>query len=466
LSLLAWLEPRIGPILVKELRQGLRSRGFMISFITLQVLMLFAVFGAVGDRVSGRMGAPLFWTMLGLLLLIVQPLRGFQALQSELRNGTLELVMLTRLTARRIVAGKWTALCAQSLLMVVAVLPFVVVRYFVGSVDLVQEMIGLTTVIGLSAVLCAATVAFSAVESRLFRIGVILLTVLLLWGGPAFLFGSMLGGRHGGGSGGYELAIILAAYAPLAILVMLEWGAERIAPAAENHAARLRLGVLGLLAVHALLRWGWGSYDDEWSGVFLVVILTPFTIDALLREPRLLPVVVQPFLRRGLPGRLAARFLLPGWPFALLFVLLVQALFWLCEIAELRRDDDALAAMFGVLGLALFPVGIARIFRLTGARAFAVFVGLQILMIGLFVFAKSMERVLGSDLLEILSIFPTTGLIGSLDGDASWAMTGIGALVGLLLLVLAALRPWGELRKMERELRNPPAPEGEAPATA
>ena len=44
---------RLSPIVVKELRQGLRSRGYMFLFMGLQALMILFVATALGDESRG-----------------------------------------------------------------------------------------------------------------------------------------------------------------------------------------------------------------------------------------------------------------------------------------------------------------------------------------------------------------------------------------------------------------------------
>lgn len=76
------MNDRLSPILVKELRQGMRARAFEGSFVILQVLMLFSVFMALvaitarHSNVSPEFGEGLFWIMLGVPILLIMPMRG------------------------------------------------------------------------------------------------------------------------------------------------------------------------------------------------------------------------------------------------------------------------------------------------------------------------------------------------------------------------------------------------------
>ncbi|GAH00794.1 unnamed protein product, partial [marine sediment metagenome] len=98
----------LSPMLVKELRQGLRTNMFSVAFILLQAFMVLCILiGAASPGSNDSSGA--FWTFVVISLLIVQPLRGFNALSSEYQLNTMDLIQLTRLDTWRITLGKWIA---------------------------------------------------------------------------------------------------------------------------------------------------------------------------------------------------------------------------------------------------------------------------------------------------------------------------------------------------------------------
>jgi len=128
MSALAFLFPAgksvddwLSPILVKELRQGMRARVFVISYLLLQVflsVLVLANAAAQGDSRALEDESHYFWVIVGFALLVLMPLRGLVSVSQEVKNRTMETIMLTRLTAWRVVFGKWSALFAQSLLLV------------------------------------------------------------------------------------------------------------------------------------------------------------------------------------------------------------------------------------------------------------------------------------------------------------------------------------------------------------
>ncbi len=85
---------RFSPMLVKELRQGMRTNLFTIAFILLQTVMILSLLAGLADP-----GSPASTGSSGSSssspLLIVQPLRGFGALSSEFTLNTMDLIQLT-----------------------------------------------------------------------------------------------------------------------------------------------------------------------------------------------------------------------------------------------------------------------------------------------------------------------------------------------------------------------------------
>src|SRR4029077_2122174 len=76
----------LSPILVKELRQGLKSRIFVSSFIVMQAVMIVTMGLRLLDQPTGPgaggFGAfdGFFWAMLWIPLLVLMPARGLGAL--------------------------------------------------------------------------------------------------------------------------------------------------------------------------------------------------------------------------------------------------------------------------------------------------------------------------------------------------------------------------------------------------
>src|SRR5438128_7317412 len=67
----------LSPILVKELRQGMRARVFVSSFLILQALMIFNVIVGLlssAQQADTSFSSGFFWWMIGLPVLLIMPL--------------------------------------------------------------------------------------------------------------------------------------------------------------------------------------------------------------------------------------------------------------------------------------------------------------------------------------------------------------------------------------------------------
>ncbi len=297
---------RLSPMLVKELRQGMRTRSFTSAFILLQALLLFSTFIAYAAPAAGPALEGFFWFFLALVLSFIQPLRGINSLNQESRLNTLELMLLTRLDALRIVTGKWASIVGQSALIAVAVLPYVVLRYFLGGIDLLHDLAYLAILLSISAVLTALTVGLSAFPSFILR--------GLLFAFAAFSASSTIGGimatlRLSSGSAfgmtlsaGGNIATVVGIIFTGAFITyyLLDLGAARIAPPSANHATRKRLlstAVILLLFALPLL-----GVEAEFSLLVATIIAGIAGIDALTEVPGLTAgIYAGPLYQRYLP---------------------------------------------------------------------------------------------------------------------------------------------------------------------
>src|SRR5215216_7859438 len=189
----AWWLP---PMLVKELRQGLSMPGFVgafLAFQTFMVLLLSASIIAVPSaRPADRAAAvtsidTFFWTLLGMLLLVVTPGRALVGLRAEIDARTLDLLVLTRLSAWQIVLGKWASLVAQAALMLMAMLPYGIIRYFGGSVSLRSDALDCLLMLGGCAVLTAVALWASLLPRLAVAAVILVVAANQFTGGVGFL---------------------------------------------------------------------------------------------------------------------------------------------------------------------------------------------------------------------------------------------------------------------------------------
>lgn len=381
LPMLRDFSDRFSPIVVKELRQGLRTRFFtsaLILFHTFIILLLITVtFGAPIEGVNG-----IFWGIAGFMLLAVMPLRGFAALHTEASDGTLDMLTLTSIASFRILYGKWVALYSQTLLVAGSILPYMVARYFFGGVEILQEVVALVILSLGSGVITAALLSFSSQGPLLLRI--FLALCVGAGAAPLGFFTAFLVSASQADSmvreffalalweqcsliGGILALVVYAVYYFLAL------GSSRIAPPSENHSTLKRLIALtvhGALMVTGLLLCFLNTDPDVafWAFIPLVVLTLIVCMDVLTEEMPRYPTAVAVLARRGRFGRLAGRLLYPGWASGVIFsaVMCVMALSIVAGIT-LRHsswdwDDGPGVYMVCLLSAVFVPV-ILRINR-------------------------------------------------------------------------------------------------------
>ena len=245
----AWLQP----MLVKELRQGVQAGVFRWTFVCFQaaLFLVFSLQVLVAGTDSGAF-AFFFWLAAVAAIALLIPLRGLGGIGGERAGNGLDLLQLTRLSATRIVLGKWASLVTQAAVVAVTLLPYLVLRYFFGGVDVLGELAWLGWILAVSAVVAAAALALSTLPMWL-RIGIGAVSC----GGVLVLFAAIVDGPLVLVFGRLDAVARIGLLAVLAVhaVAFLEFAAARIAPAAENHAARKRLLALALAAAWVVAGW-------------------------------------------------------------------------------------------------------------------------------------------------------------------------------------------------------------------
>ncbi|MCW1915361.1 hypothetical protein OJ996_17385 [Luteolibacter sp. GHJ8] len=324
---------KLSPMLVKELRQGLRARTFVVVFLSLQALLAVVLLGAVGansPEKAGQVVSSVIFLFFSLAVLVVQPLRGIGALHNEIKGNTIDLMVLTRLGAWRIVLGKWVAIVSQSALLLTAIAPYLILRYFFGRMNLFAELLLLVLVFLGSAVFTAVTVGLSAIGPiiirGLFPLG---MGLLLIFGIFGIVFDDGLNEmidfctlQDKDEVWGLLAALLCGTYLAWTCLAL---GASMIAPMAENHSTSRRLMALATVVLTGILAWA-ADFQREQATVMLVLFCVPALSIALTESFQLLPPICRPFLRFGALGKVAGRVLYPGWPSGVMFTTLLLAL--------------------------------------------------------------------------------------------------------------------------------------------
>ncbi len=425
----------LSPMLVKELRQGLKTWIFSGVFITLQIVLALSLLlaAAGGSAGSGKFMTQLSW----IILVVALPLRAFGALSEEIRSRTLDALVLTKLSAFRISSGKWAALMAQSTLIALAILPYLIMRYFYGGVNVFAEIRMLLFMILAGGLHTAWLVCLSSQPGFILRVLLAAPGVILAWisiDGGSFL------GLNISGSGSLDdglstsSLLYFAAASLLLTYLLLDIGATRIAPASANLATRKRLITLGALVILVVLEKSGVSGSGLKSFALALAFLAG--ADALTEAPATAPSTWVPFLRAGVPGRLAAWLFLPGWTTGLWFFLLAFSLAWFPQ-------SHLHPFLFGavVASTLLAPAALAHLLTREPARLFPYLLGTGALTVALGILIENVKSSAGSFMPAILSAFTPVSAAGCQESDLVVQVpAAILAGVWFLLLLILAFR--------------------------
>lgn len=453
----------LSPILIKEIRQGMRSRFFVFVFLITQFAMVFFTIMAVASASVGQQSdvqdtSALFWFLIFMALVVMLPLMGQNAIGQEMTGQTIELLMLTRLTSVRIVLGKWFALLSQGFLLVTAILPYLVLRYFLGGVDFLMELSILTILFCLSAVCTGMAVGLSALPKNRVLKGLFFLigTTMLLSVVPSYLFSGM----H---ATAFDPATIIILFVSLGLpitLLFLEFGASRISPLAENHAARLRVLALLILTVGYILVLN--DISEEVVMIFVGTTLLFVCIHAVGTEPVFIVSIYRPFARLGPLGLILGRLLLyPGWPTGLIFSILVFALCLFMFPAVNGFGELFWITVICLYGAFLQSVAIHKRSAFVRNKASQITAFSLTLFIVVSLLLVFIDKSFGTKSILVLSPFPLCDLVFLISGQIDRYNSGtflitasIGTFISLAILFDLGMRYYPRFRKMEYEAQQ------------
>jgi hypothetical protein len=153
---LEWLGERFNPILVKESRQALKSRQFVLSFGLLLIAAWgWSFIGLVIMQVGGGYGQAGFemfmgyYCILAAALALFVPFGAFRSLASEQEDQTYELLSITGLSPRQIVSGKLGSAVIQILIYTSAIAPCLAFTYMLRGISMPTILFAVTyTVLG------------------------------------------------------------------------------------------------------------------------------------------------------------------------------------------------------------------------------------------------------------------------------------------------------------------------------
>jgi hypothetical protein len=143
-SRLIALTERANPILVKETRQALKSKQFLVTFLVVLAacwIVSFAGVAMIGPQIYYAATGPemlmAYYAILAFPLAVIVPYTAFRSLASEQEENTYDLLSITTLTSRQIVTGKLWSAIVQMLVYMSAVSPCLAFTFLLRGVDAV-----------------------------------------------------------------------------------------------------------------------------------------------------------------------------------------------------------------------------------------------------------------------------------------------------------------------------------------
>lgn len=180
------------PILVKETRQALKSRQFVVTFMLLLaaswLLSLFGMLLGGADIEFGSVGTRFFqmyFYVLAFAVLVIIPFGCYRSLLAEREQTTFELLSITSLSPRQVIWGKLLSAGLQLFIFYSAIAPFIAFTSLLQGFEIAQVSFLLVAAMLASLEACMAALMVSAMV----RAGVWQAIVsLLVLGGLLLLF--------------------------------------------------------------------------------------------------------------------------------------------------------------------------------------------------------------------------------------------------------------------------------------
>ena len=285
-----WVSEWLNPILVKESRQSLKSRQFVVTFFLL--LICGWIWSLIGVAVlspgvyyapGGKFMLSGYLCILAFPLAIIVPFAAFRSLASEQEDGTYELLSISTLKPRQIIGGKLGSASLQILIYFSALSPCIVFTYLLRGIDILFVFFSLFY-ISLGSLFLSAFGLLLATITRA-RQWQIVLSVAFILGLAAVFFWTAFATvmMIYDASMPYDQpvfwvvqGIILSVWAGAFSLVFLA-ATARITFLSENRSTGLRLAMLVChLAFIAWCVWCWLVYEEQETIIVYVMVASIF----------------------------------------------------------------------------------------------------------------------------------------------------------------------------------------------
>lgn len=403
----------LNPILVKETRQALKSKQFLITFTLLLILgwgwsllylsIQYMQFGggvAYAPQGAGMLAG--YYVVLSFPLIIIVPFTAFRSLSVEREDGTHELVAITTLRPYQIVGGKLGSAILQMLIYLSALAPCMAFTYMLRGIDLmlIVMVVGHLLVVSvfLSVLgLCFATVTtVRAWQMVLGVIFILMLVFIFLVALQPVIYGIVeeLPQYQETHFWSVQLLIvtILIGYGAMLFLSAL----ARITFDSDNRSTKLRWG---MFALHlAGVAWGVWLWMVEGHEAGLAILIVWAAIHWWLMGSLMVgePADVSPRVRRQLPGTFLGRSFLSwfypgpgsGYMLASMSMLALFALLAILNIATADVDSEFILLSLFMVCYVVIYVGVTRLVMLLmqnvaqGGIFLSLLLGIVILLTG------------------------------------------------------------------------------------
>jgi len=312
----------LNPILVKEARQSLKSKQFLITyFCLLAASCAWTVMGVVfsapdvyylptGDTLMTG-----YFLILTVSLFAFVPLVAFRSLAAELDEGTYEMLAITRLSAWRIVAGKMNSAILQMFIYFSAIVPCLAFCYLLRGIGLLTIILCVAIAFFVALVLTSLGLMLSTLATgrTLQTFMLVLLVAIIVFAEftcCAAVFEGVITERWSGTAFAFLASFLLAGGF---VVLFVAAAAARIAPVTENRSTRLR-AILFVLQVNwiVLMCYGaWTTGETEWLNIGAMLLGIAWVIVGVFLCGE--SWELSPRVRRDLPKTYATRMLWTWW---------------------------------------------------------------------------------------------------------------------------------------------------------
>lgn len=479
----------LNPVLVREVRQALRGRFFLISFaLVLTCATLFSIGTLLLNEEDAQVGQALFSICLSFLVIAVcyvVPIGAFHSLGAEHDEQTRDLLVLSNLSPGKIVRGKFLSSFLLTVLFTVSLTPFISLTALLRGVDLYQIVTQVTMILMKSALFTMGAICLSSLApNRSARVVLMLVMVFFFLMADAMVIPMRLAMGGGMSAGPFvgrgELPAAALAFGVIGLFAYT-LARGRFTHVEENRSTPLRVQVtVTLVLVNGILL----LFPDLGSGSFSIIGAGPHVIQPELLFVSLFGLSFAALVFSTEPSRLGRRVrtqvprartvallsapFLPGGGRAVVWYLLnAGGLILLAavsagiagELDTYSRDlQAAVLGMLATLGYLLWPSALlSGILVSRTARALLVLTPIGLILISTIGFEASrnfLTREIGYPVWGVLSPVGLLSDVSENGAGASRMAVIVIVLLALFSLLLNMVRIFREWREVLHESRR------------